>query len=167
MKSVKFLFLVAFACVSGALSAQKITQGDLKFLKNESKLHCKFDFSETTIVGFGKEEFDEWFATLGKDSTFYAKRFYSGVADELGNRFLLIGEQPSANFQAVIQIMQISPNGDIKAFCKFSHMNSDDELCVAQLNGSGGRFGSFMGLVGDGMRELGENFGKLLRKKSK
>lgn len=167
MKALKFFTAAFFVLCSHCLFSQTITQGNMKFLKGESRLNCVIDYSETTITGFSEEEFKDWFATLDEDSTFYAKRFFSGVVNELGNRFLLVGNQPKAKYNAIIRIMQISPKGDVMAVCDFTLASSPDKLCSVQLTGDGGRIGTFMGLVGDGMNELGEHFGKFLRKYTK
>lgn len=143
-------------------------QGDLNFMKKQSKLHLIADFSHTQILGVEGAQLSEWKATLGEDSTLYIKRFYNGVVDGLENRFLLVGDQPNAEYKVLMTIEQVDTKGTVYATFVFTPMNDDNNiLCTLQMVGKGGHIGTFLNLFCDGMRSLGEDFGELLRKKTK
>ena len=167
MKTLRLVLIGLVAMLACQVSAQKIVKGNLKFLKGETMLHCEFDYSETSMLGYSKAEFDEWKETLGQDSSYYAKRFFNGIIDELGRRFLVIGNYPRAKYQMIVHVLQIADNGDINAVCEFSLMGETDPLCTMLLKGSGGHIGSILSLIGDGMNDMGENLGDVLRKKTR
>ena len=164
MKRIFFSVILLISTV--ALNA-KGKQCDLTFLNHQSKLHVVADFSNTQILGAGDTQLAEWNAMLGEDSTLYVKRFYNGVVEGLGNRFLLVGNQPNAEYKVLMIIEQVDSKGNVFATFRFSPMNDDIELCTLQMKGEGGRIGTFLSLFCDGMRSLGEEFGELIKKNTK
>ena len=176
MKKTVFIILSLLLCIG--IYAAKKPKVDLSFMNNQSKLNCIVDFSGISL-NFKEEEgndsfndlqrerFTEWQKTLESDESYYLKRFYSGVRDELDPKILALGNFPEAEYSALVTIKSTTVKGDIDAAIIFINTLSNDTIYSFELRGDGGTFGSMMNLVGDGMRELGENFGELLRKKSK
>jgi len=146
------------------VSAQKIKSGDLKFLKNETMLSTKIDFSKAQLNGNTENGRTRLEAFLALDSAYIIQRFYDGVADELEDYYFLVGNQPEARYEAVIQVQLVAENGSTWSMVEFSDRETKEVLCTVQLMGNGGRFGTFLNLWGDGMRDSGENFGEFLRK---
>lgn len=164
---MKRFWLLALLFLPITVSAQKITSGDLKFLKNETRLNTIIDFSKAQLVGDPEGGRTKLEAFLALDSTYLIQRFYDGVADELEGRYFLVGNQPDARYEAVIQVQQVAEKGKTWSMVEFSNRETKEVLCTVQLMGNGGHFGTFLNLWGDGLRDSGESFGELLRKKSK
>ncbi len=175
MRRILVFAITLFICTG--LNYAKKPDVDLSFLKKQNQLNCIIDFSNVTLNNTAPEgdfyhdvfvaQFEEWKKKLNEDEMYYQKRFFSGVINEFESRRMAFGNIPSAEYTVRVLIDKTTANGDIDATFVFSHTATEEEICKFQLHGGGGKFGSMMNLVGDGMRELGENFGKLLRKKSK
>ncbi len=146
------------------IAAQKTVQGDLNFLKGHNKLHVTTDFSETQMLGYTDVQFHDWIKAFAKDSLYYMKCFYNGLVDEMEDRFLLVGNQPDAEYQLCIHVNQIDSKGTVYSTCVFSRMQDSEPLCTIQVVGKGGRMGTLINLFGDGMESTGEKLGKLLKK---
>ncbi len=148
-----------------AASAHKILSGDLKFMKQEQRLHTSIDFSQAQYTGDNGRAFLE--AHLALDSAFLIKQFYNGLADELEHRYLLIGDQPDARYEVVVRVQQVAANGKTWSEAEFTDRESNQVVCTVQLIGNGGHLGTFLSLWGDGLDETGEDLGSLLKKNTK
>lgn len=161
-------FIICLLAISPLFAqAQKIKSGNLDFLKGEWKLHTEIDFSQAQYVGdqgYGQAILN---SVLESDSSALLKRFYTAVTDELDNRYFLVGNQPDAKYKAIMYVQQVTANGKVYSIFIFSPIDSDENLCTMEVIGDGGHFGTFLNLFGDGMKDAGEIFGKVLRKKSK
>lgn len=150
-----------------ALSAQKIKSGSLAFLKEEKSLNIVFDVSKARMIGSSNESESMVIPLWNADSTLLIKRFYYGVKDEMEKRYFLYGDVPEANYKAVFHIQQVGNDGTVYSLVEFSPNNGDEILCTVEMIGKGGRFGTFLNLFGDGLEELGEAMGKLLKKNTR
>lgn len=164
---MKRFLILCFVCLPVVASAQKILTGDLKFLNTEHKLHTIVDFSQTRLIGEQENDTSFIHAFIAADSTLLLKRFYAGVVDELENRYMLIGNQPEAKYKAVIHIQQVANDGRTWSVVDFSSRETNENLCTIRIVGDGGRIGTFLSLWGDGLRDTGEQLGKLIKKNTK
>ena len=164
---MKRILIFCFVCLPLLASAQKILTGDLKFLLTEHKLGTSIDFSQAQMAGGQENGRAQIEAYLVLDSTYILKRFYSGVANELEDRYFLYGDQPEARYEAVVHVQQVTDNGKTWSTVDFIDRETQQVVCTAQLIGSGGRIGTFLNLWGDGMKDSGEALGKLIKKNTK
>lgn len=164
---MKRFLIFCFVCLPMMASAQKVLSGDIKFLNSEHKLGMSIDFSQAQMAGNQADGRTKIDAFLGLDSTYLINRFYSGVADELEDRFFLYGDQPDAKYEAIIHIQQVADNGKTWCVVDFIDRQNQEVICTAQLIGNGGHIGTFLNLWGDGMKDSGEALGKLIKKNTK
>lgn len=163
---MKRIVLLCLILLPMAASAHKILSGDIKFMKTEHKLQTSIDFSQAQYTG---DQNGRAFlsAHLALDSTYLVKQFYTGLADELENRYLLVGDQPEARYEVVVRVQQVAANGKTWSVAEFTDRESGEVVCTVQLIGDGGHLGTFLSLWGDGLDETGEDLGSLLKKNTK
>ncbi len=157
-----FLLLVCFLCTVN-LTSQTITQGDLTFLKDVSMLDFSFDFTEASIIGMSESEFAVYETDWDEDRPRYTGRFFEGLEGKLKSK-LFVGSYPDAPYKAVMKVLNIQRKGTIQSLIIFTAKDSDEVLCIINLTGEGGTFGTHLNLIGDGMEASGEKLGILLRR---
>ncbi len=162
MKKFCFLLVVIFL-LPFAASAQQLVQGNLSFLKGQTFLDCSVDFSQASILGMTEDEIavqeEDWW----KDRHNYVGRFYEGINSKLMKKSLFVGKHENASYRAELVVRQVEKNGNmLSEFVISSTENPEEILCKIVVSATGGRFGSFLNLLGDGMEHTGEILSKYI-----
>ena len=150
-----------------SLLAQDLTIGSLDVLNNQHLINFVVDFSKGIYDNMSdkemsKYEADSW--TLEKQTV--SMQFVKEVNEELKEVKVRLGEydENEAKYTIVLEIIEVDEDGDTEARA-FIFTNDDKNELVARIDdmeSSGGHYGSFFNLMGDGFSHLGHSFGKFL-----
>lgn len=150
MKKILFSLLMLFA------TASAFAQGPLDFLKSENRINITIDYSETSIAGYDERtilDFEEdWVNDQGVLFSKLTDNFNKLIGPKLpGGRF------EKARYTIIFRPITISQKGDMIAYAVVVRTDNQEELYRTNtFVAEGGRFGSFLNLVGDGMRSAGK-----------
>ncbi|MDR0680955.1 MAG: hypothetical protein LBG15_03755 [Dysgonamonadaceae bacterium] len=186
MKRIVLIICLTVSTLS--LQAQKLKKGNLKYLKEETKICVIFDYSSVTFDGMEEEYFIEKNA---KDSA-WINKWYTSVKPNLHRHFILemnkelvgklllrAGDDPDAKYQATIKMLKMnnwadrytwfsSSEPDFDAEITITKTNSTEVLAIIFLNAEGNHFAGTIESRGEstyekGGEQLGEFFVKKIR----
>lgn len=162
---MKHLFIVLFLTVSSIM----VSAQELAFLRSENRMALRFNYEEASINGYEESNIlsfeKDWLVDQPKLIQKFLQSYNaSGIMP-------VVGMFESVSYTLEVRPVVISDHGNI-TFYALVLDDEDKVLCKTNmLNAKGGRFGSFLNLVGDGMRNSGKLLAgeiyKLMNKKSK
>lgn len=173
MNKKLLLSLLAAASMYGA-AAQKLKEGSLDFLNNQTELNIVFDYTHLKIEGKSEEyyaikEGKEWQKDWNNSKKEFFEKFVNSMNLELINREnkLRCGSYGDAKYQATIWVLELDDDNDMNAEVIIHKISDNQALARITLYGAAGAFGTMANLVGDAMKDAGKKLGKFLAKKLK
>lgn len=162
------IILLAITLMPFFTSAQNIVLGNLAFLKGQNYVDFNVDFSQAGILGMSEKEIAVQEKDWWKDRHIYVGRFLESLNAKLNRKALYVGKHENASYNMTLVARQVEKNGNILSEIIFtSKTNPDECLCKIIMNASGGTFGTFLNLLGDGMENTGKALGKFIYSKLK
>ncbi|MDR1120966.1 MAG: hypothetical protein LBM08_08615 [Dysgonamonadaceae bacterium] len=169
----RILFITLFAVTTVfSISAQKLREGNLDFLKGETKLNIVFDYSNLKIEGRSEEYYIEkngikWKENWDNAKNEFFEKFVRNVNLKLieKEKQLRCGNFLDSKYQATVRVLELDNDKDMDAEIIIAQMDNNQILARLTLTGKAGSFGTMTNLVGDAMKDAGEKIGKLLVKK--
>ena len=162
---------------------QKLIEGNLDFLQTERNLKIILDFSQADINGATAEQFIDviplesesldneekgWNKkTLNNDVLRY--EFVNNINQALSQHRsgLRIVNNLDSKYKATVYIISVNRKGGIKGIIDFTPNDSDKSLAKVTFSHSGGSHGSISNLMGDALKEAGENLGAFIARKAR
>lgn len=140
--------------------------GGLDFLKNEKFININISYSEAIIAGFEEADILSFEQDWEKDQPRLYAKFHEYFCRAMKDK-LIGGKISKANYTLEVRPLDIKRNGDMKAYFVIIDKQGVEKFRSKSYNAEGGRFGSFLNLVGDGMQSLGKKTASLLKKNLK
>jgi len=157
----------------------KFTEGnDLKFLKDKSSIAITIDYSKAVIMGMTEQEFGN--EIIAQDSIKRGearqqivewKKYLRGrLIDRFnyeseGKIQAMLNEGHESQCSADVLVLSVDTHGNLSAEVIIKGANGESAKTL--IKGEGGNIGTRLALFGDGMRDLGEQMAKAIRKYSK
>ncbi|MDR1332532.1 MAG: hypothetical protein LBK07_10575 [Tannerella sp.] len=179
MKANSFvLAIIAMACVT-SLQAQKLSEGNLNFLKGTERLNVVIDYSDMLIQGNpeqtayelkGEEWAEKW--ETAKETS-YPKEFIAHLNKNLNIRKAVLpcGDYPEAEYQATVRVLTVGRIWGIECEVIFTKTGESLPLAVVKnLKGDSRRWGGIGGggsntyLTGTAFAFAGQNLGVFMAK---
>lgn len=164
MEIIMKKLILAFAAASICLiaGAQAKLDGALDPLKDATLLDVEINFDEGVYKYIPESQFanenSEW-EQIKKETT---ERFMEGINNKLRltkRAAVLTDEQ---DFTILVDIVSIDEKGNTISNVKFLDEKGKTFAKIDKLYASGGRFGTFCNLMGDGLEETGEKIGRTI-----
>lgn len=135
----------------------------LSFLKEETQVQLELDFSEAAINGYTEANIVEYEEDWVKDQpVLYSKLSESLNMSQSDRQF---GKFSQARYTLIFRPLLINKRGDLKGYFVVIDNNSKEVLATVRgITAKGGKFGTFLNLVGDGMKHSGKEITKKIRK---
>ena len=153
-------------CAVGLLSAQQVSQGSLGVLRGVGRANLEVDYSEAVIQGMTEADYAAYETEWLKDKPSIIMKFvdeFNKVQDNLA-----IGLLPDVKYTCVLKVLNVTREGDIRAEFYVTETSTGDHLAeVTGIKAKGGRFGTGLNLMGDGMKNLGKGLGRFVNKNIK
>ena len=167
------LFLVSLFICSFVTTAQDITKGTFHRLIIPQDIDFVLDFTAGVYRGLTYEELIKS-ECPGENS----EQAWKVHEESLKNQFLKCfhEELPGysfgsyanvATYRMTMRINHVTPKGNMLATFIVTSVVTGDVIVEFQANGDGGKWGSFLNLFGDGIRDLGEEVGSFFMKQVK
>lgn len=139
--------------------------GELSFLKGEQYLNVEIDYSEALIGGYEESNILEYEEDWENDKPTLYRKFIDEFSDILKTH--IAGKISKANYTVIVKTLEIRNNGNMKAYFVISDTNERTVYRSETYSAKGGRFGSFLNLVGDGMESLGKRTASIIKNELK
>ncbi|MBQ6311347.1 MAG: hypothetical protein IJK74_07365 [Bacteroidales bacterium] len=163
----KVLLTLILAVVGFSAMAQQVT-GTFAPLKNQARVKMIVDYSEADIMGMPEEQFYTYEKDWAKDKIVALSQLYSAANEVLSKKAFSVGNYSfDTDYTLYIFVRSVDVKGNHD--CDLV-LVANDEVEVGRANGiraSGGRFGSKLNLMKDGMEHTGTAVGKFLLKQVK
>jgi len=147
-----------FLCA--ALSAQS-----LAFLKDETRVGLKIDFSEAAINGYTEANILDFEEDWEKDQPVLFEKFQMKLNEYQRDR--QFGHFPEANYTLIYKPLIINRKGDMKGYFVIEDKDGNEVANIKGISVEGGKFGTFLNLVGDGMKSSGKAVSKMINRNLK
>lgn len=157
----KFFAILMTMCIGAALHAQSMS-----FLKNESKISMRLNYSEANIAGFTEATILSLEEDWNKDQPVLFAKLTDEYNDKMKKK-LPAGMFSDANYVIEVRPTDIRKNGTITFYFVILSNGGEEMYRSGNLKGKGGTFGSLLNLIGDGMRSTGEEIAKVVAKELK
>lgn len=162
---MKYFFLVIAILFSYSYSIAQ----DLAFLRNERRVNLEFNYEEASINGYEESNILSFEKDWLVDQPKLIQKFVQAY-NETGV-MPVVGQFESANFTLQVRPIVISDHGNMSFYAIVLNEEGEQIYSTSMLNAKGGRFGSFLNLVGDGMKSSGRllsgEIHRLMTKKTK
>lgn len=169
----KTLFLIYFVFVA-CLSTFASDKRSFSFLKGETAMSFVVDWSNMTINGLKK---NDWIERRNAEQPQYDAKseyetellprindFVGKANEELEKVNLFISPKAGRKYTVYICPQRFNAKGDNSIECIIKETATGKTMTEFIINGKGGTFGSMSNLWGDGMKNSGKKFGKLICK---
>lgn len=153
------------ACAMGFMLSvstwgQQVVEGDLSFLRNVHAMQLVLDFSNASMLGLSEDKF----AVYEKDWQKEKKEIYGELLSEISKRNKHIAftrqEKP---YVLKVEIKEVSLSGN--TICNLIFYSDSKEMAVVEgIYGKGGKYGTKINLIGDGVKSIGKKTGDFIRK---
>ena len=179
MKKVAFA-LISLLLFSVTGNAQKIKSGGLEGIYPEGTLNIIIDYSRASIKGYTEEELIDANINLTKDwvegKNYLLERYIDSIKKGYKTALLSIpraqqseynlrvGVFKDAHYSLVLYPDNIQDNGTLTATAEVVDDSGTTIAEISDIKGKGGRYGSYVNLVGDGLESAGYKIGYLLEK---
>lgn len=167
--------IIAAVTYTFTVSAQKLTEGSYRSLVGVSTVYTELDFSNASVNATDFSEYIEYkyYGTPKK----FQENYEDDIVTLLGGFIIKFNEEEipirlttrqDSHIHLIIKVRKVDEEGNqIWADCMFINKETRDVLASIDLEAEGGRFGSFMNLLGDTMEEAGEKLAWHLKWKIK
>ena len=168
---MKKLFLLALVLVSLSCNAQKVLSGSFELPAGEKYFYLDWDCSQTLFESKFNEK--EWRAIHGDDWEKAKKEVIEMIMRDLNNsmgKISIIAVLPGSELKGTCTLFVCPQKLDRKGNNKSVYILKDangTELGKAEFKGSGGHWGSFANLIGDGYENAGSKLASLFKKYNK
>lgn len=166
--TMKRLFIVSLFCLLAVPSvAQKFDckedWGKAK-MPTGSIICVDFDYSLSSICGMPVADYVEFHESFMQDKAEAEQRFYEMFIKTLyggenkvsAGRLRVTKDAGKANYVLHIMPYRINENGDFSGVAKIEDLEGNVVASFHRVTAKGGRFGSFVNLMGDGYESLAE-----------
>lgn len=156
------LSLILWSLFSSAQNPVQYKWADLGFISDTRKLNLVIDYSSADILGEDFVDFVAGEANWGSYEPEIRSKFIRAFNEEAdkGTYPHRVGNYPDAEYTIVIHVGKVDDRGsNIKGTMDI--VNAQGELVFThKVEGNEGRFGSVCNLMGDALREMGEDIGQ-------
>lgn len=159
MKKV-LLFLVL-----GCLTTTVFAQG-LDFLKNEANVGMKLNFAEANIAGFNESNIMTFEKDWEKDQPILLMKMIEHYNNKMAKK-LPASTFADGKYTIEARPVMIKKNGKITGYFVVLNADGTEMYRSAKFKAEGGTFGSFLNLLGDGMKSTGDAIAKIISKELK
>jgi len=149
--------------------AQKFVKGNLKTFQFIRSLSIELNFDECQIQGLDQSQWDKYFnqdpELEKKECLNWQECCLKEITEELKEcSGTIIDENGEGHQKAIIRFKTINAFGDQITEVEFFNANNPESFAIISFKGDGGRIGSPLNLILDGMEDMAENLGKTIRK---
>ncbi|MCF0180066.1 MAG: hypothetical protein HUJ97_07480 [Bacteroidales bacterium] len=156
-----------FALLALLFSFSVLSYGQkLQFLKNESRIKLVINYSEASIVGHNEDTILGFEEDWEIDQPILYSKLTEKFNGKMGNG-LVAGEFKSSNYTMEVRPLIIKRSGYILAYFVILDNDGNEVYHSKDLKADGGILGTFLNLLGDGMRQLGIKMAKEVKKEMK
>ncbi len=160
---MKKIFFIAMVLLTASLSfAQSPAPGSLSFLDDHKSLKVVVDYTQAIIDNMDYETRCESDIDWAKNEKEVTSRFLTSFSRVLASHKLTMSKSSELLF--VVKVTKIDEDGECYAFAQFQDKDGIVLGTIENLNGKGGKMGSFTNLAGDGMERLATAIGIKLDK---
>ena len=166
--TMKHLFIVSLFCLLAVSAfAQKFDckedWGKAK-MPTGSIIRVDFDYSLSSICGMPMADFVEFHETFMQDKTEAEQRFfemfiktlYGGENKVNAGKLRVTKDAEKAKYVLRVMPYRINENGDLSGVAKIEDLEGNVVASFHRVTAKGGRFGTFVNLMGDGYESLAE-----------
>ena len=157
----KYLFVLMMSCLTTTMFAQ-----GLGFLKNEARVDMKLNYSEAVIAGYEESNILTFEKDWEKDQAVLFAKMVGPYNDKLGET-LPAGNFSNANYTIEVRPTVIQKNGNIVGYFVVLDAAGTELYRSQKFSAKGGTFGTFLNLVGDGMKSTGKVIANMVKKELK
>ena len=138
----------------------------LGFLKNEARVDMKLNYSEAVIAGYEESNILTFEKDWEKDQAVLFAKMVGPYNDKLGET-LPAGNFTNANYTIEVRPTVIQKNGNIVGYFVVVNAEGTELYRSQKFSAKGGTFGTFLNLVGDGMKSTGKVIANMVKKELK
>ena len=168
------LVLVTLLFSFYAASAQEITRGTFHRLIIPQDIDMQFDFTSGVYRGLtynelvesecpGENPLQSWM--IHEESL--KNQFIRCFLEEVGPGYAFGSYANTATYRMTMKIINVTVKGYLSAIFTFTNISTGDIIVQFNVYGKGGKYGSFVNLFGDGIRDAGEVAGSFFIKQVK
>lgn len=173
MKKSVFLLMTLLIC-SFAATAQEITKGSFHRLIIPQDIDLHIDFTSGVYRGLTYSELIESECPGDNSEQLWKvheeslkSQFLKCFLEEVGPGYSFGAFASVATHRMTMKINNVNPKGYLSATFTFTNIATNALVVEFEVNGDGGRYGSFVNLFGDGIRDAGEKAGSFFLKQVK
>lgn len=157
----KILSILVMCCLATTMFAQ-----DLGFLKNEARVGMRLNYAEAVIAGYEEANILVFEKDWEKDQSVLFAKMAGNYNDKLGER-LPAGNFSNVNYTIEVRPVVIKKNGNIVGYFVVLDAAGSELYRSQRFSAKGGKFGTFLNLVGDGMKSTGKAVASIVAKEIK
>ena len=158
---LKTLFILLLAMVAfSATYAQKFS------LRNEKRITLSVNWSEATIVGYTDQEIINYEPDWEKDQPALLRHLWEKYNKKMGMQ-LPGALNVTSNYTLELRPLTVNKNGDMLCYAVILDHEGTVVAQLPKFQAEGGHVGTFLNLVGDGMKSAGTQLGKRIKKYTK
>ena len=167
---MKKIILLSF-CLCALLTtsmAQSYQGRNMDFLTDEKYFKVELDYSlvSNNLAFKTDEEIQEWESGQSlKELTDECIKCLNEKLEERGCHLRASNIKP-AKYRVIISVTRLTRGGNTNADIYFKPVDSDNTLYITSLYGDGGRVGTVVNLMGDGIRSLAVKLGRFIDSKT-
>lgn len=163
-KSILFIVILLFAAIN--IHAQTVLEGSFDSLQKVTRVDFEFDYSECSFTGMTLEEFCDYEQDWEIDQPGIQGKFYDKFHDVQSE--IIFGRFHQSQVKGVMKIFYVMRDGDMQAELRLVDSVSGELLLhVGNIRVKGGKIGTRLNLMGDGMANLGKKLGRYMAKNIK
>lgn len=145
-----------------SLSANDPDDDKLEFLKTNTVVNVKVDFTNADVEHFTSDQFAAYAEShIDTVTTLFLKE----MNKKLQGHNISFDSDGQTNYLFLVQVMSVEEDGASRAIVVVVDMNSVSQLTTFKIRAHGGIFGGFDQLFLEGMARLGENLGDYVLEK--
>ncbi|MCR5395761.1 MAG: hypothetical protein K6E86_10225 [Bacteroidales bacterium] len=154
----RFLSLLVAVIVCGTAFAEEFS------LQGETRVAMRINWSEAVIgAGYTAETILSYEQDWNKDQPVLLDKLVSKYNSQLGYELPAV-KNVVANYTIELRPLMVNDKGDMSCYAVVLDSQGQEVYRIKQFKAEGGHCGTFLNLVGDGMKSAGKKLAKLVKK---
>lgn len=146
--------------------AQKLVEGSLADLKNESRMNIEMNYSNAVLKGMSFKDYvaqeENWNTGVKNIQAKFVEEFNKSNKGKI-----TVGSFDNAKYTLRIDAIKVEKRGTTTADAVVVDAEGKTIAKISKIEGEGGKWGTHLNLMGDGATNMGAALGKFFKSKVK
>lgn len=163
MKTKRMMLVALISLLMMPIMAQRVTEGSFRSLKGETTVQVAIDYSEAMIKGMTLEDYAVYEERWEQGKKEILVKFVDELNDRMQGRMVAtISNKP--RYLLVAHVVYVDGDGNTQGYITLQDANGKTVAKAVGFRGKGGKFGTHINLMGDGIESFAKSVWKFLSK---